>query len=618
MANSSPYDDPANINRFLQVISGNSQSAKTEARSNMPVSKLNAQSPIFSPKVTVVTDGQVENDPFKTSNGARGVESLHGQAPVLAPFHSPFPQASFTQKTAPVDLVQDQNGVVTKPAIPAAEEVPSQKNANAISPTKKRPLTPTQHRLLVGKKPGVEHLTEDKLAELSRQTQGYMDNVIDQFRKSKEQTSAQEHVTSGRVPQSRFQTTAFTFVCSSLPTDGDHEANGDMPNVDGTPVKSATSESKDDAPTESSDQQEHWQHKSADSASCHTRVVDPAFNKDDQQRWNDYSEKVNDSPEIVPFPSLTEGPIAQTSGSVNGSGEGWQASTAVAAVKDKPLSTSTPILYSHSTLKKEDREDEAVPPAGKATENDTPLSSTHSPTIVVTASTDTDGSVEEDDDDDDDDVEEENRENLVRFKSWGAPAARNKPRSRPRTVILAGLPRGADFTLVQSLIHGGAIESMGLIASKPEHITIAAHVTFTSADACDRYSQEYVKGIELRYQGKKWSIFVHKQEQVDVISGKLQGYLDCGATRVVKVNNVDDDWGIVALNKLAEGKTGTRQVEAVQDTYRNGIRTIVFRFANISHAVQFKSFLIRDDDWYGCHVEFAEDPCEKATGIRND
>ncbi|EXJ66604.1 uncharacterized protein A1O5_10275 [Cladophialophora psammophila CBS 110553] len=284
------------------------------------------------------------------------------------------------------------------------------------------------------------------------------------------------------------------------------------------------------------------------------------------------------------------------------------------SVEDEPPSTSALNLHRDSTVEWENSGEEGVPARCTTNESSPPFTHTQSPTIVVIASTETDDSAKEGDDGD----EEEDRENLARFKSWGAPALRNKPRSRPRTIILSGLPRGADFTLVQSLIHGGAIECMRLISSNPQRVTISAHVTFTSADACDRYIKEYPNGMEVRYQGKRWSVLVHKKDHVDVISGMLQGYLDCGATRVVKVSGADDDWGIVALNRLAEGKTGARQVEAVQDTYHNETRTIVFRFANISHAVQFKGILIRSDDWEGCRVEFAEDPCEKATGLRND
>ncbi|KIW30841.1 uncharacterized protein PV07_02534 [Cladophialophora immunda] len=618
MAASSLYDDPAHIARFLEVLRGTSKSAETETQFNDPWSKLNPQSPDFSPKITVA-NRHVENGLPKTSNDPQGVQLSHQRGPdasPLAPFQSPFPQVTSTQKSARVDLVQDQNGLVTEPTNPDAEQVLFEEHPNIPN---KRPLTPTQHRLLVGKKPGIEHLTEDKLAELSKQTQGYMNNVVDRFRKSKEQNLAHNFIASDHVPSVNLQAENSSHACSSLATDGDQESNPCTPDAasihyaERTSVNRRASASQNDGPNKSSDQHEAWQEKSPDSVSCHTPVVDYVC-KNEQQYGNDYSEQVRDSTGVVPFPSFNEGPPMHALGNVKEDEEERQEPTAAAAVKDKPLSTSTPNLHGHSTVA-ENSGEESVPVIHKASDSVTPLPHTQSPTIVVTASTDTDDSVEEDNDDDD---EQEDRENLVRFKSWGAPAARNKSKSRPRTVILTGLPRGTDFTLVQSLIHGGAIEGMRLIDSNPERITISAHVTFTSADACDRYYAEYPKGLEIRYQGRKWFVLVHKKEQVDVVSGMLQGYLDCGATRVVKVSGADDDWGIVALNKLAEGKTGTRQVEAVQDTYRNGIRTIVFRFANISHAVQFKSHLIRSDDWYGCHVEFAEDPCEKASAIRND
>jgi hypothetical protein len=99
---------------------------------------------------------------------------------------------------------------------------------------------------------------------------------------------------------------------------------------------------------------------------------------------------------------------------------------------------------------------------------------------------------------------------------------------------------------------------------------VAAYATFVSADACDAYSDKYPNGFDLRQQGKKWPILVNKKEDVDVVSGMLQGYLECGATRVIKVSNADDDWGIVALNKLAEGNK-KRLVEAVLDSIHAGV-----------------------------------------------
>jgi hypothetical protein len=152
-----------------------------------------------------------------------------------------------------------------------------------------------------------------------------------------------------------------------------------------------------------------------------------------------------------------------------------------------------------------------------------------------------------------------------------------KTGSRQRTIILSGLPHNVELTFVQSLIHGGAVEAMRLTPGAPDKPTTSAFVTFTSADACDRYYDKYPNGLDVRHQGKKWPVLVHKKDGVDVVSGMLQGYLDCGASRVVKVSNADDDWGIVALNKLAKGKDDARQVEAVLDAYHNEVSLLIAR-----------------------------------------
>lgn len=116
---------------------------------------------------------------------------------------------------------------------------------------------------------------------------------------------------------------------------------------------------------------------------------------------------------------------------------------------------------------------------------------------------------------------------------------------------------------------------MALAPASIETRTVTAHIIFVSADACDKFYDKYPNGIDLRHQSKQHAIMVEKGKNVDVISGMMQGYLECGATRVVKVSLVDDDWGIVALHKLAEGKQKVRQVEAVVDMYRNDVRGIL-------------------------------------------
>ncbi|KEF56241.1 uncharacterized protein A1O9_07822 [Exophiala aquamarina CBS 119918] len=235
-----------------------------------------------------------------------------------------------------------------------------------------------------------------------------------------------------------------------------------------------------------------------------------------------------------------------------------------------------------------------------------------SPTIVVTTSTDT-----EESDVGPDSQSEGDRQHPAHFKSWGTPAARNQPRSHIRTVLLVGLPGTADLTLVQSLIHGGTIETMRLLPGDTETGTTTAYVTFTSPEAFKQYYSKYPNGFELRHKGKKYNVLVDKQKRVDVMSSAMNAYLECGATRVLKVSGAEDDWGVVALHKIATGKSNTRQIEAITDTYSNlrQVRTIFFRFTNIPDAVKFKAHLVRDVDWESCRFEFVEDPCAKASGF---
>jgi hypothetical protein len=98
-----------------------------------------------------------------------------------------------------------------------------------------------------------------------------------------------------------------------------------------------------------------------------------------------------------------------------------------------------------------------------------------------------------------------------------------------------------------------------------------AYVRFTSGDACDTYCAKYPNGLKFKYKGRSYTIFVEKCKDVDVISGMLQGYIDCGASRCVRAIGADEDWGMGALKKLAEGKSRKRKVENITDVYRNGV-----------------------------------------------
>ncbi len=45
---------------------------------------------------------------------------------------------------------------------------------------------------------------------------------------------------------------------------------------------------------------------------------------------------------------------------------------------------------------------------------------------------------------------------------------------------------------------------------------------------------------------------------------------------------------------------------------------MVFRFAKIDHAVNFKATLARDEDWEHCNIHYAMDICEIAKGVHFD
>lgn len=137
--------------------------------------------------------------------------------------------------------------------------------------------------------------------------------------------------------------------------------------------------------------------------------------------------------------------------------------------------------------------------------------------------------------------------------------------AKVRKILLRGLPASADLTLVQSIIHGGAIDNFSL------GVNGTAQVTFTTSEACDAYYAKYPNGLTVKYKGKNCVVFVEKAQDVNVVSGMLQGQLDCGASRCVRAVGADHDWGMTALIKLAEGKTRKGKVEHIADIWRSEV-----------------------------------------------
>ncbi|KAK5945769.1 hypothetical protein PMZ80_002977 [Knufia obscura] len=188
-----------------------------------------------------------------------------------------------------------------------------------------------------------------------------------------------------------------------------------------------------------------------------------------------------------------------------------------------------------------------------------------------------------------------------------------KTQTESRTIVLKNLPDDSDHTFVQSLIYGAVVESMILC---PENHT--AMVKVTNVEDCQGYIDSCPSGIKVKHNRAAHTVLVEKSKEPDYVDDKLQAYLDCGATRVVKVEDADEEMTMKALYKFAEGPSQSREVESIMDACRRGIRNIVFRFSGIHDAVAFRSALLRDRSWRSKNPHFAEDPCELATGPRSE
>lgn len=170
-------------------------------------------------------------------------------------------------------------------------------------------------------------------------------------------------------------------------------------------------------------------------------------------------------------------------------------------------------------------------------------------------------------------VENEDRENLITFKSWGAPAPRDKPSkssnpnwcygtdasllaSQVRRIVLNGLPSTwATPTKALSLIHDGAIEKISIAPSGN------AHIIFCDHEACKAFYDKYPNGIGLGPN----NVYVEIVQEVDVISSQLAVNRSVGATRVVRAVGVDLGITMAQFYQIAAGNN--RKIEKIVDSY---------------------------------------------------
>lgn len=115
------------------------------------------------------------------------------------------------------------------------------------------------------------------------------------------------------------------------------------------------------------------------------------------------------------------------------------------------------------------------------------------------------------------------------------------------------------------------IESYRLIRN-PTSVFSTAVILFVSGAATQAYYDKYPNGLVFKMGGKKYVAVVEMGENVDVLSGVMRSYLECGATRIVRVDGADEDWAMRALRKMAEGKN--RKCECIIDTVKDEVSVL--------------------------------------------
>ncbi|KAF1925673.1 uncharacterized protein M421DRAFT_423502 [Didymella exigua CBS 183.55] len=182
-----------------------------------------------------------------------------------------------------------------------------------------------------------------------------------------------------------------------------------------------------------------------------------------------------------------------------------------------------------------------------------------------------------------------------------------------RACVLKGVGGVKSLNQLQALVWGGRLESIQLPEPGSEH----ALVKFLTPEACQTYLDATENGIEVQGAEKKAIIFVDKQPGPNSINDVIQNCIEGDASRCVRATGADDDWAAGALFKLARGKQSIpRDVDCIkQGKTAREHHYIEFRFGNIYHALNFKRYLMDDDEWKHCSIGYAEDPCQLASGV---
>ncbi|KAH7115137.1 hypothetical protein B0J11DRAFT_444737 [Dendryphion nanum] len=194
---------------------------------------------------------------------------------------------------------------------------------------------------------------------------------------------------------------------------------------------------------------------------------------------------------------------------------------------------------------------------------------------------------------------------------WPSKAGReNVPGAR--TCVLKGIARDSSLHQLQAMVWGGPLEKIAI----PEPGQAHTMVKFMTVEGCSKFAKDTRRGILLP-GGQNKMIFVELVPGPNSVNDALQAFIDHGITRCIRAVDADDDWGTVALNRLALGTDKVkRDIDIIkQGKTDKGRHYIEFRFGNVYHAVSFKKQLEAQIDWEHCMVQFAPDPCAIATGL---
>jgi len=139
--------------------------------------------------------------------------------------------------------------------------------------------------------------------------------------------------------------------------------------------------------------------------------------------------------------------------------------------------------------------------------------------------------------------------------------------SQVRRVKLTNLSTTSTISAIQSLVWGGRVEQFFYIPG-----TGTAQVLFMKPEDCVTYYEATANGIEI--PGENRVVFVELCPDPEPVHEFLGGCLTSGVSRCVRAVNVDPDWGMGGLTKLAAGRG--RKVERVLNGHnQKGVRGCV-------------------------------------------